>query len=99
LFFVGLFLTQIVRQARQAVKYRNVDSLRSELHTFLWMNLVCVALHIYIGIDLNAPELWLYIGLCVLLQKLKPSVSAKEASSVHSVPRPTSPQPPSFALA
>jgi hypothetical protein len=77
--FVMIFLWQILKQMREALKVKQSDPLKSELHAYLCMNLICIGFHIYIGIDLNTPLLWFILGLCVLLVRKKPVAVARPA--------------------
>ncbi len=98
LLFLGIFASQLVVQMKQALKWRNQDPFRSELHVFIWMNLICLALHIYIGIDLNTPQLWFFLGLGALLQNLSKQSMQSQADVLRSPPNHTV-APGPFALA
>jgi O-antigen ligase len=97
--FICLFSSFIVSQARQALKFKTIDPFKSDLHAYLWVNLVCVGIHIYIGTDLNDPSLWFFMSLCTLVQRLKwTGISAKKNPDA-TAPAPLAPQPSGFALA
>ena len=71
LLFICLITSRIIIHWRQAVRERDQDPVQSDLHTFVLANLVGLPIAIYIGADLNLPQIWFYIGLGFLINKLK----------------------------
>jgi hypothetical protein len=70
-------------QARQSLRLQHTNPLRSDLHAYLWMNLVNIGINIYIGADLNSPHLWFYLGLSFLvMKKTAPSPSVRKTDLV-----------------
>jgi hypothetical protein len=80
---LGLFLVILIGRTyssgRLALRLRESDPERSELHCLAFAQLAAFVPAIYIGTDLNAPVLWFYLFLGVLVEKLKAREPAEEA--------------------
>jgi hypothetical protein len=90
--FVVILLGRMYSDARLALQLRSGDPERSELHCLAFAHLAAFVPAIYIGTDLNAPVLWFYLFLGVLVERLKAREAAEEAAPAPSAtliaPRP-----------
>jgi len=81
---LGLFLVilfgRTYSNARLGLRLRESDPERSELHCLAFAQLAAFVPAIYIGTDLNAPMLWFYLFLGVLVEGLKAREAAEEAA-------------------
>ena len=72
---VALFLVILIGRtyssARLALQLSSSDPERSELHCLAFAHLATLVPEIYIGTDLNAPTLWFYLFLGILVERLK----------------------------
>jgi O-antigen ligase len=70
LFFTYILVSRIIITGRRAMALRKSDPLMSQVNCFLSTNLVALALTISIGTDVNDKQIWLYLGLTVLAERL-----------------------------
>jgi O-antigen ligase len=70
LLFIVIVVGQSLSNFRQAQRLLRIDPIKSEMHSLVLANLGALTAAIYIGIDLNAPMLWLYLILGVFLTRL-----------------------------
>ena len=79
------------KEARRLVKD---DPVASDLHIIVYANLAELAAAMYIGADLNVPNIWFYLTIGVLLTRLKSGESsAPEVSQATPVQAPLLPRP------
>ena len=71
LLFVIVYFGRIVFNAKRAVRFRAIDPVTSDLHSFIFANLVAIVVLIYTGADLNATIVWFYLVLGDLVAEAK----------------------------
>ena len=81
LIFIFVLVSQVIMNATQVHRHRKSDPVLSDMHSFVFSNLVGLALAIYIGTDLNGPMIWFYIALGFLLTRLTKTATAPEAAA------------------
>jgi hypothetical protein len=84
LFFVIALGGQLVANIKAVRRSSGHDPALADLHTYIYANLVGLIPSIYIGTDLNAPTIWLYIALGVLLTRM----SAEKVAEPETVATP-----------
>ena len=68
--FLSIFIIQLAFTFKRTSDFQETDSVVSQLYCFTFVNLVGLALAIYIGDDLNEPVIWFYLGLSVLVGRI-----------------------------
>lgn len=68
--FLIIFIEKIWATFKCAEKFKDKDKELSEFHIWVGSNLVGLTLAIYVGADLNAPIIWLYITMAVYLKRM-----------------------------
>jgi len=75
LFMIG-YLGRIVFNAKRTARFRASDPVVSDLHCFVFANLVALLVALYVGADLNSPIIWFYITLGDLAAGVKKAEGA-----------------------
>ncbi len=83
--FIYLLLRQIIFNAKRAFKHVDSAPLISQLHCYIFANLVGFALTIYIGTDVNAPSLWAFLGLGLVLDRIRKTEETRGPRKISSV--------------
>jgi O-antigen ligase len=79
--FLCAFIGQLIFNWKHAVRYRTSDPAISDLHCFVFANLVGMTVGIYVGADLNSHHLWFYLGFgCLVAALRKRQVLSTEGS-------------------
>jgi hypothetical protein len=90
--FLFLFGGRIYSSARLAFRFSGSDPEWSELYCLVFAHLVALVPAIYAGTDLNAPIIWLYLILGILLERLTAQEATESTAPVSSpvliAPRP-----------
>lgn len=68
--FLFVFFEKIWSTFKLAEKFKDRDKELSEFHIWVGSNLLGLTLAIYVGADLNAAIIWLYIAMAVYLKRL-----------------------------
>lgn len=71
LMFIGIFGWSIWHNAKLAMRIKAEDRQASSIHIFVCASLVGYMLSIYIGTDLNNPMIWFFLGLGVLMKRIR----------------------------
>jgi len=94
LLFVIAYFGRIVFNAKRAVRFRASDPVVSDLHCFVFVNLVALIVALYVGSDLNSPLVWFYIALGDLVAVAKKAegvaieIPQGQAAEPDLIPRP-----------
>jgi O-antigen ligase len=94
LLFMIAYLGRIVFNAKRIVRFRTSDPVVSDLHCFVFANLVAMIAGLYVGSDFNNPILWTYITIGDLVAGVKKaegetaSVLAEQEGPLELTPRP-----------
>lgn len=68
--FIFVFLHKIWESFKLSEKLKEVDTELSEFHIWAGSNLIGLMLAIYVGADLNAPIIWLFIAMVVYFKRM-----------------------------
>ena len=78
LLFLLIFMHQIFFHARASLRTLQQDPVQSDLHSFIFANLLSLSVLIYVGTDLNGFQIWFYIALGVLVTRLGKKAAVAE---------------------
>jgi hypothetical protein len=90
LLFIYVLASAIWRNGRLAMTHSGKDPLSSGLHAFVCASLVAYALTIFVGTDLNNSMLWFFMGLGVLMERIR-KIEQMSFSTSAVAPDPTIP--------
>ena len=90
--FLVIFVGRIFSSASLALRLRETDPDRSELHCLSFAHLSAFVVALYIGHDLNTPLVWFYLFLGVLVERLH-AREAAFAAPASPTPVLVTPQP------
>ncbi|MCX7871731.1 MAG: O-antigen ligase family protein [Verrucomicrobiae bacterium] len=68
--FLFVFIEKLWITFKFAERFKDSDKELSELYIWVGSNLVGLTLAIYVGADLNAPIIWLFIAMAVYLKRM-----------------------------
>jgi O-antigen ligase len=71
LFIILIVASQIIVNASRAFKLQKTDPLMGEAHCFLCAHIAAFAMGMFVGSDFNAPIVWFYFGLGILLFRMQ----------------------------
>jgi O-antigen ligase len=90
--FLFVFFEKIWSTFKLAEKFKDRDKELSEFHIWVGSNLVGLILAIYVGADLNAAIIWLYIAMAVYLKRMA-EAEEKKLTIVPATVQTTTPSP------
>jgi len=91
--FLFVFIRRILESFELSEKLKDTDPELSDLHIWAGANLIGLSLAIYVGADLNAAIIWLYIALVIYFKRMAQTETGLDQSPIEATPT-TEEQPP-----
>jgi hypothetical protein len=87
--YLVIIASRLYRHAKEARAHRTDSPSLSEMHTFVFATLSALVIASYVGLDLNAFEIWFYVALSFVLSGLGSPLPPARQAHAEPVAAPT----------